>query len=486
VSNQLTRPTTKLKTVSAHKALAGAAREIRTPDPLITNDQGKESRSEQDSAQALINLAFSDKPPHFGEHEGSLGSAMLLPMCFPASCFPESMRLTKASLLRIVLPHGKTETIVFDDDIPGFGLRIRAGGKRTWVAQYRLGTKQRRITLGTPEKVDPDKARQLAKEALARVSLGEDPQGTKVEARSQASVTLSAVIPQYLDYAAERQSANYHADVKRYLEVHWSPLAGMALGKIDRARVSKQLSELSKARGAYSADRARAALSSFFGWAIGEGIAHRNPTADTNRPIQPQARDRVLTDAEVVLVWRHSGPGDYGAIVRLLLLTAARRDEVGAMAWSELRGDLWCIEGARTKNGVPLELTLPPLALEVLGAIPVREGRDLVFGSRAGPFSGWSKAKADLDDRVLAALREANGPKAMLTLWRLHDLRRTAATRMGDLGIQPHVVEACLNHLSGHRAGVAGIYNRAIYREEKRAALALWADRVADLVNGER
>ena len=410
---------------------------------------------------------------------------MLLPMCFPASCFPGLMRLSKTTLPRIVLPAGKTETIVFDEDIPGFGLRIRAGGKRTWVAQYRLGTKQRRITLGTPEKVDPDKARQLAKATLARVNLGEDPQGTKVEAQAQASVTLGAVIPKYFDYAARHQSANYHTDVKRYLEVHWSPLAGVGLGKIDRARVSKQLGELSKARGAHSADRARAALSSFFGWAIGEGLAHSNPTADTNRPVQPQARDRVLTDAEVALVWRQSGAGDHGAIVRLLLLTACRRDEVGAMAWHELQGSTWSIPGERTKNGLPLDLTLPTMALEVLQAVAAREGRDLVFGSRAGPFSGWSKAKAELDARMLAALKAERGTKAVLEPWRLHDLRRTAATRMGDLGVQPHVVEAVLNHISGSKAGVAGVYNRSAYRDEKRAALALWADRVASLVSSK-
>ena len=462
----------------------GAAREIRTPDPLITNDQGEASRSEHDGAQALKNLAFSDRPPHYNEHVGSLGSTMLLPMCFPASCFPEFMRLTKATLPRIVLPAGKSETIVFDEDVPGFGLRVRAGGKRTWVAQYRLGTKQRRITLGTPEKVDPEKARQLARATLARVNLGEDPQGAKVEAQAQAAITLGAVVPQYLDYAATRQSANYHADVKRYLEVHWAPLAGVALSSIDRARVAKQLGDLSKARGAHSADRARAALSSFFGWAIGEGLAHANPTADTNRPVQPQARDRVLTDAEVSLVWRCAGAGDHGVIVRLLLLTACRRDEVGAMAWSEVQGSTWSIPGERTKNGLPLDLTLPPMALEVLRGVHARDGRDLVFGSRAGPFSGWSKAKAELDARMLAALKAERGSKAALEPWRLHDLRRTAATRMGDLGVQPHVVEAVLNHISGSKAGVAGIYNKAAYCDEKRAALALWADRVKQLTRG--
>ncbi len=192
-------------------------------------------------------------------------------------------------------------------------------------------------------------------------------------------------------------------------------------------------------------------------------------------------RDRVLTDDEVALIWRHAGAGDYSIIVRLLLLTAARRDEVGGMAWSELQDGAWTIPAARTKNGRPHELALPSAAVALLANHPARDGRDLVFGSRAGPFSGWSKAKAELDARMSAALKAERGTKAVLEPWRLHDLRRTAATRMGDLGVQPHVVEAVLNHISGSKAGVAGIYNRAAYRDEKRAALALWADRVAEL-----
>jgi len=411
---------------------------------------------------------------------------MLLPMCFPASCFPGLMRLTKANLSRIALPAGKTETIVFDDNIPGFGLRIRAGGKRTWIAQYRLGTKQRRITLGTPEKVDAERARQLARSTLARVNLGEDPQSTKVEARLQASVTLGAVVPQYLAHAESRQRPGHHAGTRRYFELHWAPLAGLALSSIDRQRISVRLLELARDHGPFAANRARAALSAFYSWAVGAGVAHDNPVAGTNKPAAEAPRDRVLSDAEVALVWRHAGTGDYGAIVRLLILTACRREEVAAMAWSELQGDVWTIPGGRAKNGRPHELPLPPLALAVLSEAPRREGRDFVFGSGRGGFAGWSKAKADLEARMLAALREANGPKAVLKPWRLHDLRRTAATRMVDLGVQPHVVEACLNHLSGHRAGVAGVYNRASYGPEKRAALALWADRVAELTKVNR
>jgi len=118
-------------------------------------------------------------------------------------------------------------------------------------------------------------------------------------------------------------------------------------------------------------------------------------------------------------------------------------------------------------------------ALAVLSGIPRRERRNLVFGEGVGAFSGWSKAKAALDGRVASALGRAPAP------WRLHDIRRTVATRLADLGVRPHVIEAALNHISGHKAGVAGVYNRAAYAAEKRAALTLWGDHLSTLIEGK-
>jgi len=125
---------------------------------------------------------------------------------------------------------------------------------------------------------------------------------------------------------------------------------------------------------------------------------------------------------------------------------------------------LIALPGRRTKNGRPHDVPLSRAALEALSGHPRRDDRDLVFGEGEGSFSGWSKAKTALDERC------------RVKDWTLHDLRRTAATRMADLGVQPHVIEAVLNHVSGHKAGVAGIYNRSTYAAEKRAALDLWAN----------
>lgn len=160
--------------------------------------------------------------------------------------------------------------------------------------------------------------------------------------------------------------------------------------------------------------------------------------------------------------------------MRLLILTGQRRDEVGGLALSEISGDLWTIPGDRTKNRRPHDVPLSLMALRVLRVGPLRLSRDLIFGTRDNGFSGWSKAKVELDARI-----KANGE--MVRPWRLHDLRRTTATGMAALGVLPHVVEAVLNHVSGHRAGVAGIYNRATYAAEKRAALDAWSGHIAKL-----
>lgn len=166
----------------------------------------------------------------------------------------------------------------------------------------------------------------------------------------------------------------------------------------------------------------------------------------------------------------------------MLIFTGQRREEIGGLRWSEVEVDtaLVTLVGDRTKNGKPHELPLPAAAMAILQAQPRRGERDLIFGERAGPFQGWSKAKATLD-KAIAKNASENG---RLAPWRLHDVRRTVATRMADLGVQPHVIEAVLNHVSGHKAGVAGVYNRSLYGPEKRAALELWANHVM-LIAGE-
>ena len=377
------------------------------------------------------------------------------------------MKLNKAKVEGLKLPEGKSERIVFDDALKGFGVRLRAGGKRTWIAQYRFGSKQRRLTLGTLENTDFDEARKRAKKALSNTYLGKDPALEKVEARAQAGVTLSSVAERYLsERAAKRLKPRSLEEVERHLRKHWAPLGELPLKKIDRATVAAQLGKIAKDSGPFAANRARAALSAMFSWAIGEGLADANPIVGTNKATEEISRDRVLSDDELRLVWLHAGAGEYGAIARLLILTGQRREEVGAMEWGEIDLDaaVWTIPAPRTKNKRPHDVPLSPAAVEILRTLPRRADREYVFGSGSGGFQGWSHCKSALDARIA----EAGGK---VKPWRLHDLRRTLATRLGDMSVLPHVVEATLNHVSGHRAGVAGVYNRAVYATEKRDAL---------------
>jgi integrase len=395
------------------------------------------------------------------------------------------MRLNNDTVKKLSLPDNKKELIVFDDAMPGFGVRLRGGGKRTWIAQYRIGKKQRRITLGTLETVNADDARKRARTALGKVYLGTDPQSEKAEARVQASVTLGIVAADYLARrAAMRLKPRSLADVRRYLTRYWAPLAELPIQSIRRAQISLRLSEIAGTNGPIAANRARAALSTLFSWAIGEGLVEASPVVGTNRAIAEVSRDRVLSDYELRSIWQASADNDYGNIVRLLILTGQRREEVGGMLWSELdlSGARWRMAPSRTKNGLEHEVPLSDAAVEILKSRSRRDNRDLVFGSREGPFQGWSNAKTALDARILEAIRKDLGAKAALKPWRLHDIRRTVATRMADLGVLPHVVEAVLNHISGHKAGVAGVYNRAAYLDEKRAALKRWADHISTLV----
>jgi integrase len=230
-----------------------------------------------------------------------------------------------------------------------------------------------------------------------------------------------------------------------------------------------------------TANRVRATMSAMFTWGMKEGLVLANPVANTNKR-EEKARDRVLIDAELRAVWQALGDSQYGTIVRLLMMTGQRANEIAGLRWSEIDfdRDVISLPGNRTKNGRPHELPMAPQVQALLASQPRTEGRDLVFGKGEGPFSGFSRCKEALDN----AIAELNGRP--LARWRLQDLRRSVATGMAELGVQPHVIEAVLNHVSGHKGGIAGIYNRARYSAEKAQALACWDEHINTIVRGCR
>lgn len=391
------------------------------------------------------------------------------------------MKLTDAVAKALKLPDGKTELLVFDDAVKGFGLRLRAGGKRVWVCQFRIGVRQRRVTLGNIEALNAAEARKRAREMISKAALGQDAQTEIKIAKAAASETLQSIFSAYLISSAFSDlKERTRAEVKRALVVHWKSIAELPIMSVSRGVVASRLDEIASQSGPFAANRARAYLSAVFNWAVQRGRADRNPVSETARATNETRRDRVLSDDELALIWEHAGNGDYGNIVRLLALTGQRREEVSGMDWSEIDQPkaLWSIPARRTKNGLSHEVPLSDLSLKIISNIPRKSSRSLVFGSGKGGFSGWSRSKISLDERIKAATGVA------LTPWRLHDLRRTFATRLSDLGVLPHVVEALLNHISGHKAGVAGIYNKATYRAEKTAALKLWDAHIQRLNKG--
>jgi integrase len=391
------------------------------------------------------------------------------------------MKLTAKNVLTLPVPAGKADHIVWDDDVHGLGLRIR-DGRRTLVFQYKIGDQHRRMNLGAVSAISFGKTRETAKDLYARVRLGQDPASEKAEARIKAAETFAAVAARFLEYKRTRLRPRSYPDVERHLLVHAKALHGLQLAKIERRDIATVIAAVADNSGAVTGNRVRTSLSTFFSWAMMYGLIEGNPVAGTARN-REHSRERVLDPVELRAIWNNLADDHYGAIVKLLALTGQRAGEIAALRWSEIHGNTVVLPSDRTKNHRVHVVPLSAAARAILEAQPRRTNaagreRDLIFGHGEGAFSGWSKAKGELDARITAVIGKP------LPHWTPHDLRRTAATQMAELGVQPHVIEGVLNHVSGHRAGVAGIYNRASYEREKTIALDLWADRMMAIVEG--
>ncbi len=210
-----------------------------------------------------------------------------------------------------------------------------------------------------------------------------------------------------------------------------------------------------------------------FKWAVGRGIIDANPASDLPKPGSETKRSRVLSDDELAAVWAAAEKmgWPFGYAIRLLILTGARREEITALKWSEITGDIIALGSARTKNAEPHTIPLSLPATSLLQRVPCIAGSSLVFTTNGNSsVSGWSRAKHNLDE--LSKVKD----------WRIHDLRRTVATGLQKLGVNLQTIEAVLGHTSGSRSGVVGVYQRHSFDAEKRAALDAWGAHVASLV----
>jgi len=381
------------------------------------------------------------------------------------------------------------DKVHFDGDLPGFGLRVRASGVHTWMIQYAIAGRTRRVVLGLASALDPGKARATAQKLLAQVRLGKDPAADKARARVAAAETFGALLPRFLKRQETRLRPRSYVETVRHLEVNAKPLHGLPIEAVTRRAIADQLAKIEEGIGAVTRNRVRSSLSAYFTWLAREGYLDANPVAFTDKA-EEKARARAPSDDELRVIWRALGdgpPDQFGAIVKLLILTGMRRDEAGGLRWDEISPTLPLITlpPERTKNRRKHFVPLSEPALDIVRALPRRSMADgtpqeHVFGNGHG-YQNWSRAKAELDARIA----QARHGKA-LEHWVLHDLRRSVSTALHDrFGVPPHVVEEILGHASGHKSGVAGRYNLAGYVTERRRALELWGAHIMGLVTGK-
>ena len=411
------------------------------------------------------------------------------------------MKLTQRRIETLECPPGAKDTLVFDDEQRGLGVRVTAGGSKTYLAQFTIGGQKRRVPLGSCDAISLAAAREAAQAIMGDVARGRDPATERKAAAREAqrnaaheALTLDTLLEQWETLRLADRRERYAAEAVRAIKYAFAKHLKAPAADLDRAAVVRVLDNLAKDGKTAMASRTGAYGRACYHWALKRGSLAANPFQDL--PLEPVAkRDRVLHDDELRAVWNATaGPGSFNSIVRTLLLTGQRREEVAGMTWDEIAPDLssWTIPASRAKNGAAHIVPLSPQAQDVLrdaprfakdaadkqseagaqGAEDETDKPDFVFPGQRGAFNGFSKSKADLDT--------ASGVKD----WRLHDLRRTMATGLQKLGVRLEVTEAVLNHVSGSRAGIVGVYQRHEWKDEKRAALTAWGARVAAIAEG--
>lgn len=369
-----------------------------------------------------------------------------------------------------------------DGDVPGLRLRVGTTGVKTFILRKRFGAAVKNMTLGRyGPRFGLADARRKARTLISDLEAGKAPP-TPQRGVSATVGTIKGMLPEYL---ASKAGLRSHREIKRVLETYVLPALGDRLAdSITRGEVTRLVDEIA-ATAPVQARAVHAQLSSFYRWALPrlDGL-ETNPCRDAGRPRKPVPRDRVLTDEELRALWHAADEAGspWGPATKLLILTGARRSEVFEADRSEfdLKAKEWTVPAARAKNGVPHLIPLSPAALAVLKAIPAVKGSTKLFPARGNPEngpSGITKAQLRLRTAVDKALDRETSER-----WTFHDLRRTVATGLQRLGVRFEVTEAVLNHVSGARGGVAGVYQRHDWKAEKWAALHKWAQRIEEMV----
>jgi integrase len=352
-----------------------------------------------------------------------------------------------------------------DAVLPGLYLIVQPTGAKSWAVRYRTGGRTRKLTLaGRYPVLSLAKAREAARAALESVSAGKDPAAAK-QAGMPANDSLTAYIALYREKHVSTVRAGTATNINRQLERMQDEWPGRSLQSISKKDVVAVIDKAMK-RGPSAGVTAWKVAKAFFAWCEAREDDFASPARSIRKPAKEKSRDRVLDDAELKLTWEAAAVGGAaGALIRLLILSGARRNEITELARDEIAAETIELQGHRTKNGLPHTIPITPMIRRVLDTLP--KTGSFVLNGTDRPFGDHSGAKA----KVVPSIRP----------WTLHDLRRSFASGLQRLGVAPHIVELALNHRSGTFSGVAGIYQRHRYAKEVREAFESWSRHIETL-----
>jgi integrase len=382
------------------------------------------------------------------------------------------VKLTKSAI--DALPTQAKDVVYWDSGCPGFGVKVTPKGRKVFIVLYRgAGSRLRKYTIGPYGRVTLHQARVAALKIFAARTEGRDLAAEKQQARRRS---VADRIEDLIElFISERVSKTRSArEISRLLRREVIPKWGKrSVHEIGKREVSELVHEIAGRAAPYAANKLLKVIKTFFGWCVGRAILEASPAHGLSAPAREKARDRVLSDDELVAIIKATRQinGPYGAIVEFLALTGQRREEVAQLTWYELdlAGQLWTIPAARTKNAKPHIVHLSKQSVEVLIRMP-KIGECVFSSSGSKPFQSFSKFKRELDNR------------SGVPGWRLHDLRRTCVSGMARLGVAPHVADKVLNHQGGTISGVAAVYQRHEFLLQRKEALNLWGAYVASLL----
>jgi integrase len=427
------------------------------------------------------------------------------------------LKLTDAAIQKLKAPPGG-RVEYFDATLPGFGLRIsgptdrKPEGRKSWVLFYRFGGEQRRLTIDPPyPALSLADARRQAGDALQLIAQGKDPAQEKAATMAKAAKkadTVKSVVEDFIGRHMEgkKRAARYVTETRRNFDNHVLPRWGERdINSITRRDVIELLDDIADhgtqfkdkdgkkkhaAGGPICANRVLAAIRAMFNWALRRGVVDAVPTSLVERPGEETKRERNLSPEEIIAVWRGTEAigNPFGDFYRLALLTGQRRDEVAGAQWAhiDLAEKTWTLPAELTKAGRAHVVPLSAAALELIEALP-RKTIQTKAGAKPSPYlfttggerpiSGYSVGKRCLDAAISGA--RAKAELEPLPNWTTHDLRRTASTHMGRLGVARLIIEKVLNHSD---RTVTAVYDRYEYLVEKRHALEIWGSYVTGLM----